>query len=614
MHNRLACFLAFFFCTLLMGSFLSPVYAQVSNPSWGDQGNGTYKNPVLMSDYSDPDVIRVGSDFYMVASDFHFWPNIPILHSKDLVNWTIISHVLPDTTNFTSIYPSYEWSGYGRGVWAPSIRFHAGRYYIYYPLIGYGIYMTSATSPTGPWTTPVLVKADDNATDPCPFWDEDGKAYLVHAVMGGTPLWMYAMSPDGTTLTDQGRVVFTNQSQFNALEGPKMYKRNGYYYIFAPYGGVETGPQAVLRSQSVFGPYEARTVLRAGNGINGPHQGGWVELASGENWFMHFQQLGGYGRITHLQPMKWVNDWPVIGSDPENDGTGIPVLSSVKPNVGAVYPISLPATSDEFSQSTLGKQWQWNFNPIPSKWSLTDRPGYLRIKNNKSTGGFSNTKNILTQKIMGFINSGTTEIDVSGMVSNQTTGIGILGEPHIWIGVVQTGTTRQIKMSYTNSWRGGSGSENGPTITGNTVWLRAEVLSGGMARVSYSTNGTTFTPLGSDLQMYFSYWKGMKYALFSWNTQTETGVADFNWFRYTHDGPIPGASTPPTTATPTPTASSCAEDITRDGIIDLSDYSVLAANFLKAVISNPAADINKDGIVDVSDYSLLARKFLQPCP
>ncbi len=321
-----------------------------------DNGDGTYKNPVLHADYSDPDAVRVGDDYYMTSSSFNAAPGLPILHSKDLVNWRLVGHVFRQQPP----YEVFRKTQHGGGVWAPSIRHHNGEFYIYYPDPDRGIYVVKAKDAAGPWSEPLLVKEARGWIDPCPLWDEDGNAYLVSATAASRSgiksiLVVSRMSADGTKLLDDPVIVFDGHEKHPTVEGPKFYKRNGYYYIFAPAGGVEQGWQLVLRSKNVYGPYEEKIVLAQGKTkINGPHQGAWVETQTGESWFLHFQDKGPYGRIVHLQPVRWVNDWPVMGADADGDGTGEPVLKFKKPNVGKSYPTQTPPESDEFDSTRLG--------------------------------------------------------------------------------------------------------------------------------------------------------------------------------------------------------------------------------------------------------------------
>src|SRR5690606_26534145 len=266
---------------LLVGS----PFLQAQNPGvWvSDQGDGTYKNPVLHADYSDPDVVGVDGDYYMTSSSFTAVPGLPILHSKDLVNWRLIGHALQE------IVPTnvFDRPRHGQGVWAPSIRHHKGEYYIYWGDPDFGIYMVKAKNPQGPWDPPVLVMEGKGLIDPSPLWDDDGKAYLVHAYAGSRAgvksiLVLNRMNPEGTQVLDRGRVIFDGHDDHPTVEGPKFHKRNGYYYIFAPAGGVATGWQLVLRSKDIYGPYEEKVVLEQGSTqTNGPHQGAWVDTPDG---------------------------------------------------------------------------------------------------------------------------------------------------------------------------------------------------------------------------------------------------------------------------------------------------------------------------------------------
>jgi beta-xylosidase len=266
-----------------------------SRAAWRpDLGDGAYKNPVLNADYSDPDVICAGDDYWMTASSFNHVPGLPVLHSRDLVNWALVNHALPllvPRGHFSSVHP-------GHGVWAPSLRHHAGKFWIYYPDPDFGLYAITASDPRGKWSAPVLVKGGKGLIDPCPLWDDDGQVYLAHGWAKSRSgicnrLTLHRLAPDGLETMDEGRVIINADSLpgWNWLEGPKLYKRNGWYYIFAPAGGVESGWQAVFRSHLPDGPYEHRIVLeQGGSPINGPHQGAWIETPAGEHWFLHFQK------------------------------------------------------------------------------------------------------------------------------------------------------------------------------------------------------------------------------------------------------------------------------------------------------------------------------------
>lgn len=351
-------------------------------PWMPDRGDGTYTNPVLFADYSDPDAIRVGDDYWLTASSFNHVPGLPILHSKDLVNWEIVNHALP--VNPPQDY--YSTTRHSLGVYAPSIRHHDGKFWIFFPDPDFGIYVTTATDPRGKWSEPKLVREGKGYIDPCPFWDDDGKAYLICAWAGSRGrrsnlLTLFEMSPDGTKLIGDGKTIINGRDiGWKVVEGPKLYKRDGYYWVFAPAGGVGGGFQGVFRTKDIWGPYENRNVLEQGTtAVNGPHQGAWVDTPQGQDWFLHFQKAGPWGRVTHLQPMRWREDgWPVMGSDPDNDGKGEPMLAHKKPALPK-QPATAPATSDEFDQHALGLQWQWQANPRAGWWSLSAASGALRL-------------------------------------------------------------------------------------------------------------------------------------------------------------------------------------------------------------------------------------------
>ena len=498
----------------------------------------TYHNPVLYADYSDPDVIRVGKSYYMVASTFHWSPGIPVLKSDDLVHWKIIGHVLPKLT----FGPEYDMPGpyeiddtkskpvtgtkYASGVWAPSIRHHDGRFFVYWATPDEGVFMATATDPAGPWAAPVAVIAEPKLEDPCPFWDDDGQAWLVHGRVGAGPLVLHRMSPDGTKVLDDGKVIAEDKARLPVLEGPKVYKRNGWYYIFAPIGGVGTGPQAVGRARTIEGPYEWKDVLVPGNGLKGPHQGGYVETPSGEGWFLHFNGTEAFGRIVHMQPVKWVDDWPVMGNDTQ------PVLAHKAPDTGAWKPKDRLQATDEFSGRTLGLQWAWNHNPDNSRWSLNERPGWMRLKAGAAEH-LTTSRNTLTQILQGPRMQAHTRLDISGLTDGQRAGLTLFGVRPVWIGAVKEGGMTRVTFAS-------AGVETpGPEVTAKTLDLRAEVTPDQRVRFSYSADGRTFSALGEPVLLSkFSWWKGSRPGLFTYVRAAPgtpvSGHVDIDFFRVTH--------------------------------------------------------------------------------
>ncbi len=401
----------------------------VAGSVWnGDLGNGNYRNPILYADYSDPDAIRVGDDYFMVASSFCNAPGLPLLHSRDLVNWKVVNYVIDEIPD-----ERYRAPVHGCGVWAPSIRYHEGTYFVCFPMPDEGIYMSTATDPFGKWSKPVNIRPGAGWIDPCPFWDGDGKAYLVAGVAKSrigykSVLHMVEMQPDGMGLLGEEVKIFDgNENDQVTIEGPKMYKRNGWYYVFAPAGGVKTGWQTVLRSKNVFGPYEYKVVMRQGDSpVNGPHQGAWVDTATGEDWFLHFQDVYAAGRIMHLQPMSWQDDWPIIGLAKEGNDYGEPVMEYRKPDVGkGTDRICEPETSDDFTGSELGLQWQWNANPKKEWYALTGSGMKLNVVNKETVYG--DMPNLLLQKWPAPEFCCVTKMDLSGLADGEEAGVISMG-------------------------------------------------------------------------------------------------------------------------------------------------------------------------------------------
>ncbi len=392
----------------LMPDTLKAQESKTWNPNLS---GGKYRNPVINADYSDPDVCRVGEDYYMTASSFACFPGLQILHSTDLVNWKIIGAAL---TEDYPVMPRYrdtalDWHKqiqHGNYVWAPAIRHHNGWFYIYWGDPDQGLFMTKTQDPAGTWTEPVCVKEAKGLIDCCPLWDEDGKAYLSHGCAGSragvkSVLFVAPMSPDGEKVTGPSRIVYDGHEDQPTIEGTKFYKRNGYYYIMSPAGGVKYGWQVILRSKKPFGPYEEYVGMAQGKAkVNGPHQGAWVDTPSGEDWFLHFQDKHAYGRVVHLQPAKWVNDWLVIGEDKDGDGCGDPVSEWKKPALKSSGSFQ-PQEDDNFNTTELGLQWQFE-GPYSHYWYFCDaNKSRLRLYGVQQPEGYSNLadmQNTLMQK------------------------------------------------------------------------------------------------------------------------------------------------------------------------------------------------------------------------
>ena len=502
-----------------------------------DLGNGYYKNPIIYADYSDPDIIRVGDDFYMTASSFTYLPGLPILHSKDLVNWEIINYAAKQ------LQERYDTPQHGCGVWAPSIRYHGGRFYIYYGDPDLGIMMTSTTDIYGEWDPVICVKEGKGLIDTCPLWDDDGRAYIVHGYANSrcgikSKLGLFEMNPDGKSVISEDKIIFDGTVSHPTLEGPKFYKRNGYYYIMAPAGGVPTGWQTVLRSKSVDGPYEDRIVLRQGlTDVNGPHQGGWIELKSGESWFVHFQDVEVAGRIVHLQPVRWINDWPVMGENVDDGLCGQPVMIHKKPDVGGEYPVMTIATSDDFSSDKLGLQWQWQANPRDDWYSLTENPNHLRLyaigTKRAEDATMWKLPNVLTQLWQAPSMVTTVKVEIPKGVGRNKAALGVIGLEYGYIALKDDGTVFFAKGdSETRDLLDREVCVADKVVTQNYVYLRTEVISkqnGYTAKVtcSYSLDGEHFHTLGNFMAKQ-GKWVGAKHAIFC--EGEEGAYADFSEF------------------------------------------------------------------------------------
>lgn len=502
-----------------------------------DLGDGRYRNPVLFCDYSDPDVIRVGDTYYMTASSFNYTPGLPILTSKDLVNWTLSNYALPRIPA-----PGFDRPRHAQGVWAPAIRWRDGFFYIFYGMPDEGIYRTRAKDALGAWEEPVLVLPGKGLIDPCPFWDDDGGAYVVHGYANsriGFKSWLgiFPISPDGGRALGDDHLLFDGTKRHPTIEGPKVYKRDGWYYIFAPAGGVPTGWQTVLRGRSIFGPYEDRIVLRQGESpVNGPHQGAWVDTPDGEDWFIHFQSRGLYGRVVHLQPMVWERDgWPVIGEPAAGECYGTPVEIHRKPSGAASAPLSLQA-SDEF-RGRLGLQWQFMGNWEERFYTLLD--GGLRLHALRRPGGgrLWDCPQALTQKIAAPAFTAEVTLDAAKLQIGEQAGFGLIGAQYAYAALRRTAAG--FRLVYVQS----EGEEHAERVltdidAGERVALRMTLSPSGddaaAAVFAYGAeNGVR--ALGEPFLPARHTWVGVRMALFAASLNDDDarcrGYAEFGAFR-----------------------------------------------------------------------------------
>ena len=544
---------------LLAGTSLCAQQADYLSEVWSpDLGNGKYKNPVLYADYSDPDACRVGDDFYLTSSSFGCLPGLQILHSKDLVNWTIIGAAVP---NALPPIEETERPEHGKRVWAPAIRHHNGEFYIFWGDPDQGAFMVKAKDPKGPWSKPQLVKPGKGIIDTCPFWDEDGKVYMVHAYAGSRAglksiISICELNADATEAISPSRIIFDGHEAHQTCEGPKLYKKGEYYYIFHPAGGVPTGWQVVLRSKNIYGPYEWKTVLAQGStSVNGPHQGAWVDTPTGEDWFLHFQDVGAYGRLVHLQPMKWVDGWPVIGIDKDGDGCGEPVLTYKKPQVGKKYPPCNPQESDEFNGFTLSPQWQWHAN-INEKWAYyAGDKGYARLYSYPVVEDCKNlwdVANLLLQKTPAPNFTATIKLTFkpSEKYKGERTGLVVMGLDYA--GLILENTEKGLVLSQVSCLKADKGHpeqvNESVNLNDYTVYLKVRFKDNGkkiaqsegghdqiiLCEFSYSLDGKRFLPLGKTFQAREGKWIGAKIGTFCTRPHIKTndgGWTDVDWFR-----------------------------------------------------------------------------------
>lgn len=540
--------------TILFLAFVPRVtYGQYRSEVWSpDNGDGTYTNPIINADYSDPDVCvgASGEDYYMTASSFQCVPGLPILHSKDLVNWEIVGYALKELyTGDAFMVEHFSVPRHGEGVWAPSIRYHAGEYYIYWGDPDFGVYMVKTKDPAGEWEPPLCVIKGTGYIDPTPLWDDDGRCYLVNGWANSrakfaSVLTVRELSPDGTRAIGQPVIVFDgNGNENRTCEGPKFYKRDGWYWIMCPAGGVPTGFQLAMRSKSPYGPYESKIVLSQGKThINGPHQGGWVHTKYGEDWFIHFQDKEAYGRVIHLNPVDWSSGWPIMGKN------GEPVSTYKKPRSSSSTIVN-PVESDEFSSPVIGKQWQWHAN-YDEKFGMPTAFGTFRLYTYKLSEGWKNlweVPNLLLQKIPADRFTVTTKLRMTSKADGQFGGLIMMGLDYSALVVRREGKVFQlVQITCHDADKGKAQTENliatlKPTFEDKIeykpgihedIFLRMKVQDSKL-RFSYSTDGKNFTSCGDEFQMREGKWIGAKFGFVAAenNANSDRGWVEADWIR-----------------------------------------------------------------------------------
>jgi beta-xylosidase len=519
-----------------------------------DNGDGTFTNPVINADYSDPDVCVVGDDYYLTASSFQCIPGLPILHSRDLVNWEIIGYAVDELLP----HEEFDKPSHGNGIWAPSIRYHQGEFYIYWGDPDYGVFMVKTKDPAGKWSKPHCVIPGKGMIDTCPLWDDDGRCYLVNGWANSrsrfaSVLTVRELNAEGTAPISQPTIVFDgNGTENRTCEGPKFYKREGWYWIMCPAGGVPTGFQLAMRSKSPYGPYESKVVLAQGkSSVNGPHQGGWVHTAMGEDWFLHFQDKECYGRVVHLQPVTWRDNWPVMGIDKDNDYCGEPVITYRKPKIRGEWKKVNPVESDEFNSPTMGLQWQWHAN-YAQTFGMPTAFGTFRLfnfKHAKESVNMWDVPNMLLQKTPADRFTATAKVRITSKADNQSAGIIMMGLDYSALMAKRVGKEFILQQVICKA-----ADKNKPETVKDLATLKASAedmidykpgihldiylrmkVSDGKCRFSYSLDGKKYREAGEEFVMREGKWIGAKIGLVSVEPDgnTDRGWLEADWFRIT---------------------------------------------------------------------------------
>jgi beta-xylosidase len=510
---EMKCNLRFFY--FLIFSLLVNVSAQKIQ---SDNGDGTYTNPLIYSDFPDPDVIRVDSVYYMVSTTMFIFPGVTILKSYDLVNWEYCSNAV-QRFDFSNCYNLAGCNRYSHGQWATSLKYHNGKYYLLFITLDEGGFLCTAAKPEGPWE---IRKLPRGFYDPGLFFDDDGKIYVAH---GYSNISITELDTNFVAKSNDV-LVFTGDIR-PGLEGAHVYKLFGYYYLYCTYGGGD-GFQVALRSENIYGPYEQKIVIRDNGNLNtGLHQGALIETQTGEWWSIIFQDGGAFGRFPTLQPVTWEDDWPMVGVD----GKGVDTYR--KPDVGKEYPITTLPTSDEFDSTELGMQWGWNHNPDSTKWSLKQNQGYLRLSTAKVVTNLREARNTLTQRIFAYYSrtiptNAVVKMEIDSMKDGDIAGLAVFQNPYAFIGVKQTNGHKYVVMVNNGN------TIDSVEISASTLYLKAQANYGtSRASFAFGLTDQSFEKLGNNLSMRFdlSIFTGNKFCLFNYATIETGGFVDFDWFR-----------------------------------------------------------------------------------
>lgn len=533
----------------VIGLFLILAAGAAAQTWTADNGNGTYTNPLFYEEFSDPDMIRVGDDFYLTGTTMHTMPGLPILHSRDLVNWQLLGYAAERLDLGPDLRLEEGREAYGQGIWAPCFRYHDGLFYIFANVNGHGTQLYTAANPAGPWRHQTMRAG---LHDLSVLFDDDGKIY---AVWGYDEVHMVQLTPDLLDVVAGTEKVIVERGS-GAGEGSHIYKINGRYFIT----NTNYDPvcyQVCLRASAPYGPYEVRVMsaeenLGVGTGWRladtrqGPpfqlvapvanfvgcipmHQGGIIQIQSGDWWGWSMLDYNSVGRVTALSPVTWQEGWPCFGLP--GNLTRTP-RTWIKPNTGFSSAPAAPfERNDEFSGPRLKNAWQWNHVPVEGKWSLSERKGYLRL-HALPADNFWHARNTLTQRGIGPESYAVAELDLAGLKTGDVAGLALLNLPWAWVGVSRL--AQGLELQFYNQQEL---MLLRVPITARTVWLRADCnFDTDTGRLSYSLDGTGFTGIGGEIIMPYQLktFQGVRYALFNYTTgKKEGGYADFNRFTVT---------------------------------------------------------------------------------
>jgi len=473
--------------------------------------SATYRNPVLDGDFSDPDVIRVGDDYWMITSTMHLSPGMTVLHSNDLITWSYAGHCVPDLRVLGPQYAAESMSRFGRGIFAGSLRYHAGRYWVFFTTLDEGFFMTSATHPAGPWDPVHRIWDSRSWDDPCPLWDRDGHAWLVasHPDAAEWYTYLFPMSADGRSIDHEAATILDS---WHTSEGNKIFRHDGRYFVLHNEVRAAGGRVAVImRADTLDGPWEKR-VLVQGIGPDlerEPCQGALVDNADGSWSLVTHHGRGGYpeGRPVSVLPVTWVRGWPVANPDP--DGVGRMAWTARAPLPGAAR--SVLQRSDSFTAPDLGAQWQWNHAPHDGAWGLTGSGLRIDGRRMSTPGSLMHAPNTLSQRSSARGGTAFVHLALGSLADGAFAGLGHLSSAPSAILAHRVGGACRLEV-----W--GAERTLGPAVDGG-IWLRTDLDYRGFASFSYSADGQTYTAIGHSVPTVWSHYRGSRIALYSFSDE-----------------------------------------------------------------------------------------------